>query len=103
MKVLVANRGEIACRVLRTLKERSIPSVSIYSEVDAGNPHVWLADESVCIGEPRAYLDIEKVMDAVKQTGATAIHPGYGFLAENAKFVEACDAAEFLSVRRRTP
>ena len=93
MKVLVANRGEIACRVLRTLKERSIPSVSIYSEVDAGNPHVWLADESVCIGEPRAYLDIEKVMDAVKQTGATAIHPGYGFLAENAKFVEACDAA----------
>ena len=74
-------------------KERSIPSVSIYSEVDAGNPHVWLADESVCIGEPRAYLDIEKVMAAIKETGATAVHPGYGFLAENAKFVEACDAA----------
>ena len=97
MKVLVANRGEIACRVLRTLKERSIPSVSIYSEVDAGNPHVWLADESVCIGEPRAYLDIEKVIAAAKETGATAVHPGYGFLAENAKFVEACDAAGIVS------
>jgi geranyl-CoA carboxylase alpha subunit len=93
MKVLVANRGEIACRVLRTLRERSIESVSVYSEVDAGNPHVWLADESVCIGEPRAYLDIEKVIEAAKQTSATAIHPGYGFLAENADFVAACEAA----------
>jgi len=98
MKVLVANRGEIACRVLRTLRERSIASVSIYSEVDAGNPHVWLADESVCIGEPRAYLDIEKVIAAAKQTGATAIHPGYGFLAENPKLVAACDAASIVFI-----
>ena len=93
MKVLVANRGEIACRVLRTLREQGIASVAIYSDVDANTPHVWLADGAVALGEPRSYLDIEAVLGAAEQTGATAIHPGYGFLAENPLFAEACAKA----------
>ena len=93
MKVLVANRGEIACRVLKTLRQSGIPSVSVYTEPDAEAPHVWLADERQAIGEPRAYLDIQAILGAVKATGATAVHPGYGFLAENADFVRACEEA----------
>jgi len=91
MKILIANRGEIATRVIKTCRERGIPTVAIYSEVDSANPHVWMADERVCIGEPREYLNIDKVIAAAHQTGATAIHPGYGFLSENASFVKRCE------------
>ena len=90
MKVLIANRGEIACRVAATLRKRNIPSVAIYSDVDAGARHVLMCDEAVGIGEPKAYLDIDKVLAAAKQVSATAIHPGYGFLAENATFSQRC-------------
>ena len=93
MKVLVGNRGEIACRVLKTLRQSGFPSVSVYTEPDAEAPHVWLADERQAIGEPRAYLDIQAILGAVKATGATAVHPGYGFLSENADFVRACEEA----------
>ena len=91
MKILVANRGEIATRVMKTCRERGIPTVAIYSEVDKNNPHVWMADEKVCIGEPRGYLSIDKVIAAAKETNATSIHPGYGFLSENADFVKRCE------------
>ena len=90
MKVLIANRGEIACRVAATLRKRNIPSVAIYSDVDAGARHVLMCDEAIGIGEPKAYLDIDKVLAAAKQVSATAVHPGYGFLAENATFSQRC-------------
>ena len=93
MKVLIANRGEIACRVASTLRKLKIPSVAIYSDVDAGARHVLMCDESVGIGEPKAYLDIEKVLAVAAETSATAIHPGYGFLAENAEFSKRCQEA----------
>ena len=90
-KVLIANRGEIAVRVIRACKEWGIGTVAVHSDVDADSMHVRLADESVCIGshEPRnSYLNIAAIMSAVDVTGAEAIHPGYGFLSENHKFVE---------------
>jgi acetyl-CoA carboxylase biotin carboxylase subunit/3-methylcrotonyl-CoA carboxylase alpha subunit len=88
-KILIANRGEIACRVIRTCKRLGIPSVAIYSEADAGAPHTILADEAVLIGPPpvkESYLNVDAVLAAAKKTGATAIHPGYGLLSENAGF-----------------
>ncbi len=94
-KVLIANRGAIACRVIRTLKKLGVRSVAVYSKADAGSLHVTQADESVCIGEGPAvesYLSFEKIFAAARQTGAQAIHPGYGFLSENAGFAEACAA-----------
>ena len=90
-KVLIANRGEIAVRVIRACKEWGIRTVAIHSDVDSESMHVRLADESVCIGshQPQnSYLNISSIMSAVDLTGAEAIHPGYGFLSENAKFSE---------------
>jgi len=93
MKVLVANRGEIACRILHTLREMNIPSVAVCSEIDEGAPHTMLADETVTIGGDYAYLEFDAVIGAARSTGATAIHPGYGFLSQNAPFAEACAEA----------
>jgi len=95
-KVLIANRGEIAVRVIRTAKSLGYKTVAIYSEADANAPHVSLADEAVCIGPApvgESYLVAEKVLDAAKLTGAQAIHPGYGFLSENSAFANACEQA----------
>lgn len=95
-KVLIANRGEIACRVIRTLKKIGVKSVAVYSEADANARHVFDADEAVCVGPAPAaesYLNVEKILAAARQTGAQAIHPGYGFLSENPGFAESCEAA----------
>ncbi|WP_404482122.1 urea carboxylase [Novosphingobium sp. BL-52-GroH] len=94
--VLIANRGAIATRIIRTLRTMGLKSVAVYSEADEGSNHVSEADEAVCIGAARAsdsYLNIPAILDAAKKTGAGAIHPGYGFLAENVEFAEACAAA----------
>ena len=90
-KVLIANRGEIAVRVIRACKEWGIATVAVHSDVDSDSMHVRLADESVCIGshQPQnSYLNISSIMSAVDLTNAEAIHPGYGFLSENSKFDE---------------
>ena len=95
-KVLIANRGEIAIRVARTLKEMGIGSVAVYSEIDRGAPHVREADEAFLIGPAvpaESYLNVVKIIDTAKEAGAEAIHPGYGFLAENADFARACAEA----------
>ncbi|KAJ56499.1 acetyl-CoA carboxylase [Actibacterium mucosum KCTC 23349] len=95
-KILIANRGEIACRVIKTARKMGIGTVAIYSDADRNALHVEMADEAVHIGPPPAnqsYIVIDKVMDAITQTGAQAVHPGYGFLSENAKFAEALEAA----------
>jgi 3-methylcrotonyl-CoA carboxylase alpha subunit len=94
-KILIANRGEIACRVIKTARRMGIRTVAVYSEADAGARHVRLADEAVCIGAPpprESYLVIDKIIGAALATGAQAIHPGYGFLSENEEFAEACAA-----------
>src|SRR5215467_5717293 len=90
-KILIANRGEIALRILRACKELGIPTVAVHSTADADAMHVRLADESVCIGPPPArdsYLNVPALLAACEITGADAVHPGYGFLAENARFAE---------------
>ncbi|MEP3629571.1 MAG: acetyl/propionyl/methylcrotonyl-CoA carboxylase subunit alpha [Hyphomicrobiales bacterium] len=93
-KILIANRGEIACRVMKTASHMGIKTVAVYSDADARAPHVLMADEAVNIGPPTAsesYLVIDKIIDACKQTGAQAVHPGYGFLSENPVFAKALD------------
>jgi acetyl-CoA carboxylase biotin carboxylase subunit len=97
-KVLVANRGEIALRVIRACRELEIPTVAVFSTADRESLHVRLADESVCIGPPppaQSYNYIARLISAAEITGADAIHPGYGFLSENAHFAEVCEASKF--------
>ena len=91
-KILIANRGEIACRVMRTARQMGIATVAIYSDADAGSKHVQMADEAVNVGAAASadsYLQGQRIIDAAKNTGAQAIHPGFGFLSENADFCEA--------------
>ena len=92
-KILIANRGEIAVRILRTCKEMGIQTVAVHSTVDENSLHVKLADESVCIGPAKSalsYLNIPSILSAAEITGADAIHPGFGFLSENKEFSEMC-------------
>src|ERR1700683_3459949 len=95
-KVLIANRGEIALRVISACKELGIRTVAVYSEADRNSLHVRFADEAVCIGPARSsesYLNIPQVISAAEITDVDAIHPGYGFLSENANFAEVCEAS----------
>src|ERR1700743_404391 len=92
-KILIANRGEIALRIIRTCKEMGIKTVAVYSTADRDSLHVRFADEAVCIGPPPSrdsYLNIPNIISAAELTNADAIHPGYGFLSENAKFSAIC-------------
>jgi acetyl-CoA carboxylase biotin carboxylase subunit len=100
-KILIANRGEIACRIMRTARKMGIRTVAVYSEIDHDSLHVSQADEAFCIGESElseTYLNIDRIVETARKSGADAIHPGYGFLAENPMFVEACDRAGIIFI-----
>ncbi len=100
-KILIANRGEIALRIIRTCKDMGLQTVAVYSDADKTSPHVLMADESVHIGEPvssESYLVIDKIIGAAKETGSDAIHPGYGFLSENEGFAAACEKNELIFI-----
>src|ERR687888_1007182 len=100
-KILVANRGEIAVRVMRTCRELGIRTVAVYSEADRSALHVRIADQAFCVGPPpsrESYLAQERIIEAAKKSGADAIHPGYGFLSENPSFVRACEQAGIIFV-----
>src|SRR3954467_4388750 len=100
-KLLIANRGEIACRVARTARRLGIRTVAVYSDADAQAAHVAACDEAVHIGGPRpqeSYLRGDVILEAPRRTGAQAIHPGYGFLSENAEFATACAQAGIVFV-----
>ena len=95
-RILIANRGEIACRIARTARRMGISTAAVHSEADEGAPHVRMADAAVCIGPPpsaESYLDVEAVVEAARSTGSDAVHPGFGFLSENPQFVAALEAA----------
>src|SRR5919206_2313233 len=96
-KILIANRGEIALRIIRACKELGIRTLAVYSEADVDSLHVQLADEAICIGPPPStdsYLKIDRIMSAAEVGDVDAIHPGYGFLAENAHFAEVCESCK---------
>ncbi|MGB0292808.1 MAG: acetyl-CoA carboxylase biotin carboxylase subunit [Luteolibacter sp.] len=100
-RVLVANRGEIALRIIRACRELGIESVAVYSEADVDSMHVQLADQAICIGPSASkdsYLKMDRIIAAAEITGADAIHPGYGFLSENARFAEICESAEIVFI-----
>jgi 3-methylcrotonyl-CoA carboxylase alpha subunit len=100
-KILIANRGEIAVRVARTCKAMGIPTVAVFSDVDADTPHVRACDQAVRIGpaeSAKSYLDMDKIIDACRKTGANAIHPGFGFLSENAEFADRCDEEDIIFI-----
>ncbi|GHG09486.1 acetyl-CoA carboxylase biotin carboxylase subunit [Paracoccus aerius] len=105
-KILIANRGEIACRVIKTARKMGIATVAVYSDADRNALHVKMAEEAVHIGPPPAnqsYIVIDKIMDAIRQTGAEAVHPGYGFLSENMKFAEALEREGVIFVGPPSP
>ncbi|NCB61106.1 MAG: acetyl-CoA carboxylase biotin carboxylase subunit, partial [Gammaproteobacteria bacterium] len=103
-KVVIANRGEIALRILRACKELGIKTVAVHSTADRDLKHVKLADETICIGKPAAkesYLNVPSIIAAAEVTGAVAIHPGYGFLSENADFAEQVEKSGFIFIGPR--
>ena len=100
-KILIANRGEIAIRVMRSAREMGIATVAVFSEADRNALHVRYADEAVCIGpaaSSQSYLVMERIIEAARQTGADAIHPGYGFLSENAAFADLVKASGIIFI-----
>src|SRR3954462_10508426 len=100
-KILIANRGEIALRVMRTCKQMGIATVAIYSEADRNSPHVRFADEAVCVGPPPSrdsYLKIDTIIDVCKKLHVDGVHPGYGFLSENAAFAKACEENKIIFI-----